>query len=66
MVICHCREVNDATIRGAILAGAREPETVGRYCGAGTRCGGCVPALLELLDELDRRHQPAGMQTSAA
>lgn len=55
MVICHCRAVNDKAIRATILAGARDPEEVARRCGAGSRCGGCLPALLGLLDEVDAR-----------
>jgi bacterioferritin-associated ferredoxin len=54
MVICHCKAVNDVAIRNAVLAGAREPEHLAERCGAGTRCGGCMPALQALLDELDR------------
>jgi len=54
MLICHCRAVNDETIRNAVLAGASEPEHLAERCGAGTRCGGCMPALRALLDELDR------------
>jgi len=53
VLICHCRAVNDSTIRGAILAGARDPEELARRCGAGSRCGGCAPALRELLEKLD-------------
>jgi bacterioferritin-associated ferredoxin len=53
VLICHCRAVNDATIRNAIHAGAREPTEVSLACGAGSRCGGCLPALRLLLDELD-------------
>ena len=56
MVICHCRAVNDVTIRNAVLAGAREPEELARLCGAGGRCGGCIPALEDLIDELVPRH----------
>lgn len=55
MVICHCRAVNDQTIRATIIAGASEPDEVLRKCGAGARCGGCLPALLDLLDELQSR-----------
>lgn len=53
MLICHCRAVNDATIRHAIHDGAREPTDLSLACGAGSRCGGCLPALRQLLDELD-------------
>lgn len=65
MLICHCRAVNEATIRATILAGARQPEELARRCGAGERCGGCLPALLELLDEVAT--EPTGdTRTSAA
>ena len=51
MYICHCRGVTDGRVRGAIEDGACEPAEVGRRCGAGTRCGGCLPALEALLAE---------------
>jgi bacterioferritin-associated ferredoxin len=66
VLICHCKAVNEATIRCTILAGAREPADVARACGAGSECGGCMPALLELLDELDDRRQTGHAHTSAA
>ena len=65
MLICHCQTVNDRTIRAAVLAGARQPEDLARLCGAGGRCGGCLPALLKLLD--DAGADPNGeARTSAA
>jgi bacterioferritin-associated ferredoxin len=51
VLICHCRSVNDRAIRAAIAAGARHPTDVADGCGAGSRCGGCLPALLELLEQ---------------
>ncbi|HVM04608.1 MAG TPA: (2Fe-2S)-binding protein [Acidimicrobiales bacterium] len=51
MFICHCRAVTDRAIRAAIEAGASDPRAVGRSCGAGSRCGGCWPALEALLSE---------------
>ena len=51
MYICHCRGVTDGGVRCAIEEGAREPAEVARRCGAGTRCGGCLPALQALLAE---------------
>jgi bacterioferritin-associated ferredoxin len=47
--VCHCREVTDRCISAAIEAGARDPAALARRCGAGTGCGGCVPALRALL-----------------
>ena len=49
MLICHCVVVNDVAVRTAISAGARCPEELAAMCGAGSRCGGCVPALCDLL-----------------
>lgn len=66
MLICHCQAVNDQTIRTAILAGACEPHELTRLCGAGGRCGGCLPALLELLDEVDAAAPKSTARTSAA
>lgn len=51
MFVCHCRAVTDRTIRGAIEAGAVDTRSLARQCGAGSRCGGCWPALESLLAE---------------
>lgn len=63
--VCSCQAVTDRTIRAAIASGARSIEDIAARCGAGARCGGCWPALAELLDEAE----PTGAQdrrTSAA
>lgn len=65
MLICHCRAVNEATIRAAILAGARQPDDLIRRCGAGGLCGGCVPALFKLLNEVGAKTSKDA-RTSAA
>lgn len=51
MLICHCRAVTDRAVRATIATGARHPAAVAEGCGAGSRCGGCLPALLELLEQ---------------
>jgi bacterioferritin-associated ferredoxin len=51
MIICHCRRVCDRTIRAAIEAGAVTEEDVSDACGAGSGCGGCLPAVTEILEE---------------
>ena len=51
MYICHCRAVTDQGLRAALADGARDPVDLGRRCGAGTGCGGCLPALQALLAE---------------
>lgn len=65
MLICHCRAVNEAAIRATILAGARRPDELARRCGAGARCGGCLPALLELLDEVAAESKPGAREPAA-
>ena len=52
MYICHCRAVTDRSIKAAVLEGARDPVAIGDRCGAGTHCGGCLPALRALLADL--------------
>ena len=49
MVVCHCRAVSDRAIAATLASGARSVEQVGAHCGAGTRCGGCVPVIEALL-----------------
>jgi bacterioferritin-associated ferredoxin len=49
MYVCHCRAVTDRRICEAIEAGACDPDTVRRRCGAGAACGGCLPAVRALL-----------------
>ena len=51
MYVCHCRAGTDGRIRAAIEAGVDDPVTLGQQSGAGTRCGGCLPALRALLAE---------------
>jgi bacterioferritin-associated ferredoxin len=49
--VCLCRGVTHKTIIEVIEAGARSVEDVASGCRAGTSCGGCVPAVVRLLDE---------------
>jgi bacterioferritin-associated ferredoxin len=51
MIVCHCRRVSDRTIRAAVREGACTEERVAEMCGAGTCCGGCVPAVNEIIDD---------------
>lgn len=50
MIVCHCRRVTDRAITAAIREGATSEEHVAEMCGAGSCCGGCLPAVSELLD----------------
>ena len=51
VIICSCRAVNDRTIRAAIEDGARTLDEIAERCRAGSRCGGCRPAVQEVLAE---------------
>ena len=66
MYICHCRAVTDRRICEAIEAGACDAETVIRRCGAGGACGGCLPAVRELLAHYGLTDQARPTADSAA
>ena len=51
MIVCHCKAVCDRTIRDAVRGGARSRHQVTRRCGAGGVCGGCAPAIDDLVAE---------------
>ncbi|HEY6531829.1 MAG TPA: (2Fe-2S)-binding protein [Acidimicrobiales bacterium] len=51
MIVCHCRVVNHREIGDAVAAGARTVTEVSAVCGAGTACGGCMPAVADMLAE---------------
>lgn len=59
-IVCQCERVRERTIVKAIRAGASDPEAIGRSCGAATRCGGCLPTVIELIDA----HGPVPVTTS--
>ena len=48
--------VNDRLIRTLAQDGARTSDQVAEACGAGACCGGCRPAIDEILRE--ERHAP--------
>ena len=53
MLVCHCRAVNDRQIEAAAaLCGATTVREIVAACGAGGVCGGCRPAIVEILDEV--------------
>jgi NAD(P)H-nitrite reductase large subunit len=51
VILCHCRAVSDGTVNAAIASGASTLAHVSAATGAGTGCGGCVPAIEVLLAE---------------
>ena len=66
MVVCHCKAVNDKVIVGEILSGALDVDDVAARCGAGSRCGGCRPAVEALLAEHGVTAVPVTLRTVAA
>ena len=65
MLLCHCRGVSDRVIRTAIAYGARCPEEVAAACGAGRDCGGCRPAVEDLLEQAGSQVPVAQQRRSA-
>ena len=51
MYVCHCEVVSDQRIRDVIASGADDIGAVTAACGAGGGCGGCHPAIEDLLAE---------------
>lgn len=60
MYVCHCCVVTDGAIREIIADGADDLDMVGERCGAGTACGGCVPAIERLLAAARGEPVPVG------
>jgi bacterioferritin-associated ferredoxin len=52
VLICHCKAVNERTIRACVAGGAHDVEAVARACGAGSRCYGCHPAIEDLIRDV--------------
>ena len=52
MLVCHCRAVCDRVIRQCVRAGTTSLEEIGDACGAGTKCGGCHDAILDIIDDV--------------
>ena len=49
-LVCHCEAVTERAIRRAIRHGACSVDDVVDLCGAGGRCGGCLPVVEEMLE----------------
>ena len=53
MIVCHCQGITDREIRCAVRDGATTRRQVGRTCRAGRSCGGCHPAIREIIEAED-------------
>ena len=49
MIICHCHGISDRAIRKAVRGGASTRREIEHSCKAGRLCGGCGPAVDEIL-----------------
>lgn len=60
MIVCHCEEVTQRSIKHAIADGANSVAQVSNACGAGRNCGGCIEAIEALLAKVETapRHVP--------
>jgi NAD(P)H-nitrite reductase large subunit len=61
-IVCQCEVVRERTIIDAIRGGAHTLADVQEACGASMRCGGCGPAVIELLA---RHATPVTVATSS-
>ena len=59
MIICHCKGLNDREVAKAAREGAMTADDVGRFCAAGTECGGCRPAIEEIIAKTGQAGQGA-------
>ena len=56
MIICQCNGVSDRAIRKAVRNGACSRNEVVRSCMAGAACGGCGPAIEEIIKAEQERN----------
>ena len=61
MIVCQCTGVTDRTIRKAVRDGASNRNDVVRACTAGRTCGGCVPAIDEIIEAEQARIMRSGL-----
>ena len=61
MIICQCNGVSDRTIRKLVRDGASNRNDVVRACMAGTACGGCVPAIDQIIEAERERTVRSGL-----
>jgi bacterioferritin-associated ferredoxin len=56
-IVCHCFAVRDRTIQRAIRNGAATLDDVRAECRATSRCGGCEPAVLDMLADAEPAYE---------
>lgn len=64
MIVCHCNVVRADDIRTEVRLGATTVDEVAGRCGAGARCGGCLPAVADVIvDEMTRSVDGVGVRS---
>ena len=63
MIVCHCKAVTDRVIRKAVRNGARTRNDVVSACAANMDCGGCAPAIDEIIEAESERESPLGFSS---
>jgi bacterioferritin-associated ferredoxin len=59
VIVCHCNGISDREIRRCIREGASSTREVAEACEATRGCGGCGPAIAEILaSEIESRPAP--------
>jgi len=61
MIVCHCKGISDRAIRKAVREGARSRGDILSACSAGKTCGGCVPAIDEIVEREANREGAASL-----
>jgi nitrite reductase (NADH) large subunit len=61
MIVCQCNGVTDRAIRKAVRNGANTRKKVVRACTAGECCGGCAPAIDEIIETEQQRTASPGL-----
>ena len=52
MIVCICEAVSENEVRSVIALGARDVQSVGDRCRAGTCCKMCRPDIREMIAEV--------------
>jgi len=60
VIVCHCKAVTDRVIRKAVRNGARTRNDVVAACAANMSCGGCAPAIDEIIESETARDSSVG------
>jgi bacterioferritin-associated ferredoxin len=66
VLVCHCKAINDRTIRQVVKSGARTCRQVDRACQAGGNCGGCQPLIRAIIANERREAHAASGEISVA